>query len=123
MTADASCRVLVVEDEGMVAMLLEDMLAELGHEVVASASRVDRAAELIEQAAFDVAVLDVNINGQWTYPLAQSLKNRGIPFIFATGYGRSGLQEEWRGAPVLQKPFQTQELDRLLREVLNRTEG
>ena len=120
MSADTRCRVLVVEDEGLVAMLLEDMLAELGHEVVATVSRVDRAAQTIADTAFDFAVLDVNINGESTYPLADQLKRRGIPFIFATGYGRSGLHETWRSAPVLQKPFQARDLDRLMREVLTR---
>src|SRR5215813_9745416 len=80
-------RVLIVEDEGMVAMLLEDMLADLGHEVVATAARLDRATQLVSEAAIDFAILDVNLNGQHTYSLADALKQRDIPFVFATGYG------------------------------------
>ena len=85
MTAEMFCRrVLIVEDEGMVAMLLEDMLTDLGHEVVATIGQMDGAAELVAEAAIDVAVLDVNLNGEHTYSLATVLKARGVPFIFAT---------------------------------------
>lgn len=124
MTGEMPCRqVLIVEDEGMVAMLLEDMLTDLGHEVVATVGEMDRAAELVAEAAIDVAVLDVNLNGEHTYSLATVLKSRGVPFIFATGYGSAGLDEEWRSAPVLQKPFQERDLKRVMREVFERRPG
>jgi CheY-like chemotaxis protein len=103
-------RVLIVEDEAVVAMLLEDMLADLGHEAVAVAGRIDKALELARSAEIDLAILDVNLNGQPTYPVAEILKSRGVPFAFATGYGVSGLAEEWRSTPVLQKPFHAREL-------------
>lgn len=118
MTTEMSCRrVLIVEDESMVAMLLEDMLTDLGHEVVATVGQMDRAAELVAGAAIDVAILDVNLNGERTYSLATVLKSRGVPFIFATGYGAAGLNEEWRSAPILGKPFQAKDLNRVMREV------
>jgi CheY-like chemotaxis protein len=110
-------RVLIVEDEGMVAMLLEDMLAELGHEVVAIAGRMERAAELVSEAEIDLAILDVNLNGQETFSLASTLKSRGVPFIFATGYGSASLPETFQTIPVLQKPYQRRTLARVLREV------
>lgn len=108
-------RVLIVEDEGMVAMLLEDMLVALGYEVVAIAGRMERAAELIAEAEFDLAILDVNLNGHKTYSLASTLKSRGVPFIFATGYGSASLPETFQGTPVLPKPYQQRSLERVLR--------
>lgn len=111
-------RVLIVEDEGMVAMLLEDMLADLGHQTIATVNMLEQAAQLIAQNELDLAILDVNLNGKTTYPLAEELKQRNIPFIFATGYGHSGLAAEWRDRPVLQKPFQLQDLEQALATVL-----
>lgn len=108
-------RVLIVEDEAVVAMLLEDMLGDLGHEVVATAGRLDKALELAREAPIDIAVLDVNLNKQFTWPVAQILAERGVPFAFATGYGAAGLAEEWRGHTVLQKPFHQRELAAAIR--------
>jgi DNA-binding NtrC family response regulator len=109
-------RVVIIEDEGMVAMLLEDMLTELGHEVVAIVGKMDRAAQLISETSADVVVLDVNLNGEQTYPLASALASRGIPFVFSTGYGSAGLKKEWIGRPALQKPFRAQDLERAMRQ-------
>ena len=108
-------QVLVVEDEGMVAMLLEDMLADLGHQVVATAGSIEQASELVAEGGFTLAILDVNLNGHRTYPLAEALTEKAIPFVFATGYGRSGLEEKWKSKPVLQKPFTEQDLKRVIR--------
>jgi CheY-like chemotaxis protein len=105
-----SLSVLLIEDEAMIAMLLEDMLADLGHQVAATAGRVDHAMRLSNELPIDLAIIDVNLNGEQTYPLATLLASRQIPFVFATGYGADGLQEEWRNIPVLQKPFQLIEL-------------
>jgi DNA-binding NtrC family response regulator len=110
MTSASACKVLVIEDEGMVAMLLEEMLADLGHQVVATVGKIETAKKWIGEGDFDFAVLDVNLNGTHTYPLADMLKGRGIPFLFATGYGTGGLRPEWSDAPVLQKPFQLRQL-------------
>jgi two-component SAPR family response regulator len=103
-------RVIVVEDETLVAILLEDMLAELGCEVLWTAHRVSKALDLVANSTPDAAVLDVNIAGDEVYPVAQALAARGIPFVFATGYGSRGLTDTWRGRPIVQKPFQVEHL-------------
>jgi CheY-like chemotaxis protein len=107
-------RVIVVEDETLVAILLEDMLAELGCEVLWTAHRIPRALDLVAQSTPDAAVLDVNIAGDEVYPVAQALAQRSIPFVFATGYGARGLTESWRDRPIVQKPFQVEHLSRSL---------
>jgi CheY-like chemotaxis protein len=117
MTAEKTgLRVLVIEDEGMVAMLLVDMLTGLGHRVVGTAGRLDKAAVLVAETAIDFAILDVNLDGQHSYSIAASLKERGIPFVFATGYGGSGLRSEWKETPVLQKPFTERDLQQVIRK-------
>ena len=111
-------RVLLVEDENLVAMLLEDMLAELGHSVVGPVARLKKALEMAQHEAIDLAILDVNINGEQAYPVAEALAARGIPFVFSTGYGERGLPPQYRGHPTLQKPFQQHDLEKLFAVVL-----
>ena len=106
--------------ETMVAILLEDMLTELGCEVLWTAHRVPRALDLVAQSKPDAAVLDVNIAGDEVYPVAQALAERDIPFVFATGYGARGLSDPWRGRPIVQKPFQLEHLSRCLLKALGR---
>ncbi|HLZ74723.1 response regulator [Phenylobacterium sp.] len=113
----AGLRVLVVEDEMMVSMLIEDMLSDMGCQVVGPASRLDEAVELAKGAEIDCAVLDVNLGGQPIFPLADILREQGVPFAFATGYGDAGLRDTDRGAPVLQKPFREGDLARVLGEL------
>ena len=113
----AGLRVLVVEDETMVSMLIEDMLTDLGCLVVGPASRLDEAIELATASELDCAVLDVNLGGQPIFPLADLLRERGRPFAFATGYGDAGLRDVDRGTPVLQKPFREGDLARVLGEL------
>lgn len=103
-------RVLLVEDEAIIAMLLEDMLTDLGYEVVAVAGHMAEAAKLANELAIDLAVIDVNLNGVRTYPVAEILESRSIPFVFATGYGEAGLTERLKKVPILQKPFQDEDL-------------
>ena len=98
-------RILVVEDEALVALQLEDMLYELGCTVIGPASRVGQALELLGVQPVDAAILDLNVAGELVYPVAEILDAKGIPFIFATGYGASGVDDTYRGHPVLQKPF------------------
>jgi CheY-like chemotaxis protein len=98
-------RVLVVEDEALVALQLEDMLHELGCTIVGPASRVGQALALLGGQQVDAAVLDLNVAGELVYPVADALASRRLPYIFATGYGASGLTEPYRLRPVLQKPF------------------
>jgi CheY-like chemotaxis protein len=113
----AGLRVLVVEDEMMVSMLIEDMLTDLGCTVVGPAARLDEAIDLAMASDLDCAVLDVNLGGQPIFPLADLLRERGKPFAFATGYGDAGVREVDRGTPVLQKPFREGDLARVLGEL------
>jgi CheY-like chemotaxis protein len=112
--ADRGLRILVVEDEMLVAMNIEDMLLELGHEVAGLASRLGPALALARESRFDAAMLDVNLAGEPSFPVADLLIERGIPFLFATGYGRQGIDERYRGLPMLQKPFRAEDLGRAL---------
>lgn len=107
-------RVLVVEDEVLITMMLEDFLAEMGCEVVATAARLEDALAKARSVAVDVAVLDVNLAGKVSYPVAEILQGRDIPFLFATGYGTAGLPESLRKAPVLSKPFVIDQLAKAL---------
>jgi CheY-like chemotaxis protein len=111
-------RVLLVEDEMFVVWLFEDMLADLGCTVVGPASSVNQALAMIEAEAIDVAVLDINLNGQMSYPIADALAARGVPFVFSTGYDKDVLLDGYRTFPVLQKPIQRSELSDTLAELL-----
>jgi CheY-like chemotaxis protein len=110
-------RVLVVEDEILIGMLLEDMLRELGHQIVAIAPRVGEAVEVANSAAIDAAILDVNVNGEEVFPVAEVLLGRGVPFVFATGYGDRAMPELFRNRPTLQKPFQMNDLEQALAKI------
>jgi CheY-like chemotaxis protein len=116
--ADRPLRVLIVEDEMLVAMNIEDMLLDLGHEVAGLAGRLAPALALANEAEFDLAMLDVNLAGQQSFPVADVLIGRGIPFLFATGYGIKGIPEAYRDRPVLQKPFRAQDLGEALAQVV-----
>ena len=111
-------KVLVVEDEMMIAMLIEDMLDEFGCKLVGPATNVPRALELIGKEKVDVAVLDLNLDGKDTYAIADALRQKNVPFIFATGYGSTGMRPEYGDRPVLQKPFQAKDLETALAEAL-----
>ena len=115
--AERRLRVLVVEDEMLVAMNIEDMLLELGHEVAGLASRLEPALSLAREGSFDIAMLDVNLAGEQSFPVADILAARGIPFLFATGYGIKGIAEQYRDRPVLQKPFRSRDLGEALGKV------
>jgi DNA-binding NtrC family response regulator len=114
----SSRRVLLVEDEMLVVWLLEDMLADLGYAAVGPASSVNQALAMIEAEAIDVAVLDINLNGQISYPVADALAARGVPFAFSTGYDKDTLPNVYRSFPVLQKPFHRSELSDTLAKLL-----
>ncbi len=94
----------------LVAMNIEDMLLDLGHEVAGIASRLEPGLALAKEGDFDMALLDVNLAGQQSFPIAEILRGRGLPFLFATGYGLKGIIDEFRSRPVLQKPFRIQDL-------------
>jgi CheY-like chemotaxis protein len=112
----APLRVLVAEDEALVAMLVEDMLTDIGCIVIGPAGSLDEALQLAREDNFDVALLDVNLAGRPVFPVADILRERGVPYVFASGYGESGVSDEHRGAPVLQKPFRESDLARILAE-------
>jgi CheY-like chemotaxis protein len=111
---ERTCRVLLVEDEAMIAMLMEDMLAEFGCEIVAIAGHIGEALTVADSGDFDIAFLDVNLRGESVYPVAKVLQERAIPFAFVTGYGSAGVDAAHSDVPVLQKPFQARELEAVL---------
>jgi len=111
-------RVLLVEDEIFVVWLLEDMLADLGCAVVGPASSVNQALAMIDAEAIDAVVLDVNLNGQMSYPIADVLAARSVPFVFSTGYDKDTLLDGYRIFPVLQKPFHRSQLSVVLAKML-----
>ncbi len=102
--------ILVVEDESLIAMLVEDALLDAGAEILGPAATVEEALALFESRSPHAAVLDINLAGQVSTPVADLLADRGIPFVVATGYGAAGLSERHRGVPVLAKPYDPQEL-------------
>lgn len=104
----------------MILIDIEDMLADLGCTSVSAAATVDQALALIEAQDFDLATLDVNLNGQQSHPVSEALDARSVPFAFATGYGDRGMRNGYRGRPVLKKPFQVAEFNRVLTSLLPR---
>ncbi|HEY0834592.1 MAG TPA: response regulator [Azospirillum sp.] len=98
-------RVLLVEDEAMVAMMLEDMLGDFGCEIVGPAASVAAALDLAAREGIDGAILDVNVGGETIYPVAEALSARGVPFVFTTGYGAADIDRRFADAPAVQKPF------------------
>ena len=106
----ADLRVLLVEDEAIIAMTAEDMLADIGCTVVETASTLADALRMAEGDGFDVALLDVNLAGEDSGPVADRLKALGKPFLFTTGYGSEGMQNE-HDAPVVMKPYQIAQLE------------
>ena len=126
-TADPSLtgrRIMILEDEAMVSLLLEDMIEDFGAELAGSYSRLERAMTAVEGGLhFDVALLDVNVAGERSFPLAEALAARAVPFVFTTGYDRSGLPEAWRDAPSLRKPFLQDDVRKALQQALGLDAG
>jgi two-component SAPR family response regulator len=112
--AKARRRVLIVEDELLIGDLLEGMVADLGHEVVAVVPRVEDALAVIERSELDFAIVDIRLHDDSALPVADALIAKGVPFVFATGLGESGLPQSYRGLPILQKPFTKLDLEREL---------
>jgi two-component SAPR family response regulator len=118
--SDRKLKVLIVEDEAIVALHLEDTLTELGYEVVATAGRVDTATKLASTLPLDLAIVDLNLNGERTDGVADVLASRGVAIVFATGYGAAALEKRWAQVPTLQKPFQSIELERAIVRAVQR---
>ncbi len=118
----AGVRMLLVEDEMMVAMMLEDHLESLGCVVVATATSVSTGLAAVEQQALalDAALLDVNLGGEKVYPVAERLAERGIPFIFSTAYEPSSIVADFAQRPVLSKPYGPRALEEMLLATLAR---
>lgn len=115
-------RVLVVEDEAAISMLLEDMLLDFGCTVVGPAARLSTALEMASRETFDVAILDVNVAGEPIYPVAEAIVARDRPLVFSTGYGGAGIREPFRDRPVVQKPFSQADLKRTLIGAMRKSE-
>jgi CheY-like chemotaxis protein len=107
-------RVLVVEDEAAISLLLEDMLLDFGCEVIGPAARLSAALDAVAREKIDLAILDVNVAGEPIYPVAEALAQRSVPFVFSTGYGSAGIKDSYRDRPVLQKPFAQHDLKQKL---------
>jgi DNA-binding NtrC family response regulator len=112
--------VLLVEDEALIRMMMVDMVEELGHLIVAEAASIDEASALAHTANFEIAILDVNVGGERIDPVAEIIASRGLPFIFASGYGAIGAPEKFRHVPVLQKPFLMERLGDAIDETLGK---
>jgi DNA-binding response OmpR family regulator len=107
--------VLLVEDEALIRLMIADMLVELGHKVAGEAGDLQTGLTLASAAVIDVAILDVRLGPDSSEAIADVLRTRNIPFVFATGYGADGVPASYRERPALCKPFQAEELDRCLR--------
>lgn len=113
-------RVLIVEDETLIAMMLEDLLGEIGCRIAGAAATVGQALDQLVALGgqVDAAVLDVNLGGEKVYPVADALATRGVPFMFATGYGTSGVSERYPERTVIAKPYRLSTLSQALRSLL-----
>lgn len=116
-------RVLLVEDQMIVAMEIEDMLRGLGCVVVGPAGTLESAGRLARKEALDAAILDVRLGEEKVFAIAEELQTRGIPFIFATGYSESALPDEWRGVRRLGKPFTRAQLEKVIGGIAARTDS
>jgi CheY-like chemotaxis protein len=113
-------RVLVVEDELLLAMMIEDMLADLGCGAVSTAATVDEALALIDAHVFDAAMLDMNLNGNASHSVAEVLVARGVPFIYSTGNNGGTMKPGFEDRPVLRKPFKDEQLVEILSHLVSR---
>ena len=116
----SGAKVLVLEDETLVSMMVEDMLLDLGCEVVGPFAKLDQALAFLDggDGQIDAALLDVNLGGVRSFPMAEALAGKGVPFVFTTGYDESGLPDIWRGRPTLRKPFMMGEMAEALKKAL-----
>ncbi|MEI9890517.1 MAG: response regulator [Caulobacteraceae bacterium] len=116
-------RLMLVEDEALIALMLEDMAEGMGCAVTGMAPRVALGVSMAESGDFDVAILDVNVAGENVEPVAERLQARGIPFIFATGYGEAGVPLRFRDRPVVAKPFRAEQLEAAIQKVVGPTQA
>jgi len=114
----SGCRLLLVEDEMMVAWAVEEVLCDWGCTVVGPVARAGKALALLDAEAVDMALLDISLNGERSYHVADALEARGVPFVFLTGYGRDSLPSRYRSHALVQKPFDQSELGDVLTKLL-----
>jgi DNA-binding NtrC family response regulator len=112
--AFAPLRFMILDDEIIVALDLEHMLTDLGHFVVGTANRMEHGMKIAQEGGLDMAILDINVRGVLSFPIAEVLRSRDVPFIFASGYGQRGLIDAFRDAHVLTKPFDIDGLARMV---------
>jgi CheY-like chemotaxis protein len=105
MSEGGTFSILLIEDEPMIRMMIADMVETLGHRIAAEAGNIDQAMELARSSSFDLAILDMNLNGVMSYSVADVITARNLPFIFASGYDRTCTPEQYCRSLVLQKPF------------------
>lgn len=118
MKPPAGTRVLIVEDEAIIAMTAEDMIQDLGCIIAGIASSVAEALAQAEAGGFDVAMLDINLRGETSIPVAELLAARGTPFIFTTGYGSTGPAASFIGVPIVSKPYRTDQIGLAISQVV-----
>jgi CheY-like chemotaxis protein len=111
-------RLLLVEDETLILLNLKSTLHDLGWEVAHMAAKIGAALDIARTGSFDAAIIDINLDGSMTYPVADILKERSIPFAFTTGYGKNGIDNAYSKVPILPKPFSRDQLEMLLRGLL-----
>ena len=111
--------ILVVEDEALVAMMIADTLEDIGWRVIGPAATVAQALELMGAEEPEAAVLDVNLGGETVYPVAEALQERGVPYLFLTGYGAAGVEPGFAAARVLQKPVRGNILTGAVEDILS----
>lgn len=114
----AGKRVLIVEDEPIIAFLLEDMIDDLGMTVAGRASTLEEARELARAPSYDAAIMDINLHGQMSYPAAELLARQGVPLVFVSGYARDGVPPGLANAPLVAKPYQPHQIAAALASVL-----
>lgn len=115
--------ILIVEDEPLIAMMLEDFILSLGHEVTGSCDTVGSALQQIEQSEFDLAILDVNLKGESVWPVAAALRDKGTPFVLATGGHVDPPPPEFAGVPMIEKPYTIDRVTPIIEAVLARSDN
>jgi CheY-like chemotaxis protein len=116
--AKKNARLLIIEDEALILLNVTSMLNDMGWEVAGTAGKFDAALELAQTGSFDAAIVDINLDGAMTYPVADVLRQREIPFAFTTGYGRSVIDQSYSEVPILHKPFSPDQLQAVVNRLL-----
>jgi|SRR5687768_14339051 DNA-binding response OmpR family regulator len=113
-----TARLLLIEDEALILLNVKSMLSDMGWEVAGTAAKIDAALHLAQTGSFDAAIVDINLDGAMTYPVADILREREIPFAFTTGYGRTAIDHSYSGVPILHKPFSPDQLQAVVSRLL-----